>query len=142
MRTLSLIIVALFSHTSLLAQFAKDTDELIEKHVVGKWIHESSSFPNGDVVVYKRDLELFADGSGVCTKYLQDDTLTLNFNWEVKDSVVYIFVMNKFGKRVDTDSHYITYVDEVTLLLDQNYGPLDLRKNSYYRKESQEMAKY
>jgi len=142
MKTLNLIPIIFFSSTVSFSQDSVTSDAELSSSLVGSWEHVSSTYPGGDITTYHREIELFADGKGICTKYNLADTLTITFEWEVKDSIVYMFVINKNGKRIHTDSQYISLMDFKKMYLIDSYGEEQAGKVCCYRRTDLEIAKY
>lgn len=136
------IISFLFISSLALAQNDQPNDEAIMKDVVGTWQHVTSTDPKGNVLRFDRELELNANGSGICTRYEAADTLQLPFEWDVKNGAIQLYVYNKRGKRINTDAQHVSLVDAKSLYLDTVYASADQGKVSLYRRKSAEVAKY
>ena len=122
MKTLNqlLALPIFFISTSTFAQ--NNSDALLTTSLYGTWEHVSSTYPTGDIVTYHREINFQADGIGFCTKYENADTLNVSFQWEVKDSVIYLFVTNKRGVRMDGDAQQITMLDLSKMYLADAFG--------------------
>lgn len=111
------------------------TDDNLKKDLVGTWTHVTSTDPKGNVLAFDRQIELLPDGKGTCTKYVEADTLLLPFEWDIKDGAIQLYVFNKHGKRINTDSQFISLLDDRSLYLDTVYGSDDRGKVSLYQRE-------
>jgi hypothetical protein len=142
MKTSTLIFATLLSATACFSQDTSADDIALSSSVIGRWEHVSSTYPGGDVVTYQREIYFYNDGSGMCTKYMEGDTLVITFNWEVKDSVICLFQFNKHGKRVDADAQYITKVDPSKMYLADAYNDEGYGKVCCYRRSGIVVGKY
>ena len=147
MKTLNLLLItSAFCATGFAQDNATTTDissdALLSSCVVGTWTHVSSTYPSGDVTTYQREFEFFRDGSGICKRYTDLDTVVINFQWEVKDSVISLFEIRKNGKRTYADSQIISFAGLTKMYLKDAYCEDQTGKISCYRKVETEIAKY
>lgn len=122
MKTLNQLLAIPFIFTSTFSLTQNSTDDTLVASLVGTWEHVSSTYPGGDIVTYQREINFNADGTGSCTKYEKADTLNVSFQWEVKDSVIYLFITNRRGVRMDGDAQQITLLDLSKMYLADAYG--------------------
>lgn len=142
MKTLTFFIAAYFSCSACIAQDPA-SDITLTSNVIGRWQHVSSTYPNGEVMTYEREIMFLGNGNGVCTKFMPDDTLEISFQWEVKDSVISLFTTNKHGRRIEADAQYISLVDMGRLYLTDAYDDTtQFGRVCCYRRTSGEIAKY
>lgn len=141
MKTYILLLVTLLS-TSGFSQDAKTADAVLFSSMIGTWEHVSSTFPTGDVVTYRREFQFFSDGKGICTKIKDVDTTLINFEWEVKDSVVSLFEIRKNGKITYADSQIISFLDPSKLYLTDAYCDENTGRVCCYKRTEMAIAKY
>lgn len=136
LETIKTILIILALLLSVGAVFGKttETDASLASDLVGKWEHMSSTYPNGDVMTYHREINLFADGTGTCIKYRETDTLTISFSWEVKACIIYLFVFSKRGKRINADAQYVSLLNSTRMHLTDAYGEDEMGKVCCYRR--------
>ncbi len=145
MKTLNpIFILLIFSTVNIsLAQDSINADADLSAQLIGTWEHVSSTYPSGDVSTYQRTFQFFADGSGVCARYTDLDTVLIHFNWTVKDSVISLFEIRKNGKSIYADSQIITFVDMQKLHLADAYCDDQTGKICCYRRSFDlEIAKF
>ena len=143
MKTLrTLLVVSVFIASSISVQ-AKVTDEVISSFLVGTWEHVSSTRSNGDVTTYHREFQLFEDGSGICINYTEKDTLTASFQWEVRDSTIHLYVLDRKGRKFEADIQYVSLVDQSKMYLAAVVEERVTRNLCYYRRKvAAEEAKF
>jgi hypothetical protein len=141
MKHLFLTLLTLFSAQSF-AQEIVEADETLSSNIIGAWEHISSTYPNGDVSRYRKEFEFFAGGIGVCTEYYDQDTVLASFSWEVLDSSIYVFTEDDRGHKVNTDSQFISSIDELNLFLNKIFGPAEFRKETHYRKKTGDIVQH
>jgi len=124
------------------AQEIPSADELLATKVIGSWEHISSNYPSGNISRYRKEFEFSIGGQGVCTEFYDKDTVLAKFSWEIADSTIRVFVIDDRGSRVNTDSQFISSIDELNLYLNQIYGPAELRKSTHYRKKAGDVVQY
>lgn len=137
MKTINTLLAlsALYIFTSVMTADELNGDALLAQTLVGHWEHVSSTYPNGDVLTYNRDIELKSDGTGFCTKYMEEDTLGISFRWEVKDSVIHLFVFDKHGRRIEADAQLVSGVSASRMYLTDAYGEDQTGKICCYSRE-------
>ncbi|MBK6527842.1 MAG: hypothetical protein IPG07_21220 [Crocinitomicaceae bacterium] len=107
------------------------------------WEHVSSTYPSGDVSTYQRKFQFYADGTGVCARYTDLDTVLIHFEWTVKDSVISLFEIRKNGKVFTQIRQIITFVDLHKMHLSDAYCDDQTGKICCYRRSSDlEIAKF
>lgn len=143
MKILNTILITLFTSTIGFSQNDSVTNnQTLFYSLIGTWEHVSSTYPSGDVVTYQRKFDFFADGTGICTRYTDLDTVLINFEWTVQDNIVSLYSIQKNGKRIYADSQSITFADVNRMYLRSAYCEEQNGKVCcYYRSENQ-MAKY
>lgn len=147
MKTLNLLFIAVIFCTTGFAQDNTETnstasDASLSSSIVGTWEHVSSTYPSGDVTTYKRKFQFFEDEKGICSRYTDLDTITINFQWEVKESVISLFEIRKNGKRIYADSQILSFVDVNKMYLTDAYCDENTGKIACYRRVESEIAKY
>jgi hypothetical protein len=145
MKTLnpSLFLLVFSSLNISIAQDSINTDSDLSAQLVGTWEHVSSTYPSGDVSTYQRKFQFYADGTGVCARYTDLDTVLIHFEWTVKDSVISLFEIRKNGKSIYADSQIITFVDLHKMHLSDAYCDDQTGKICCYRRSSDlEIAKF
>jgi len=142
MKTLNLILITFISLNNCFTQDTGTTDAILSSNLVGTWEHISTTYPSGDVTTYHKEIQFFADGTGICTKFTTLDSLSMKFQWEVKDSIVYLFVINRHGKRIDADSRCISLLDASTIYLTNAYCEEQSGKVCCYRRANMEIAQH
>ena len=142
MKTIRLILATLLTSTVSFAQDDATSDAVLFSYLVGTWEHVSSTFPDGDVTTYQRKFHLYADGKGTCAKYTDLDTIYVHFEWEVKDSIISLFEIDKRGKRIYADSQTISFVDLNKMHLTDAYCEENRGKICCYKRTGNEIAKY
>ncbi|MEX1000554.1 MAG: hypothetical protein WDZ35_00415 [Crocinitomicaceae bacterium] len=126
----------LFFATTLACFSQQNTaEEKIKKYLIGSWEHILSIEPSGEEEVFQRDLELFADGTGTCTRYTAKDTAHLTFEWTVKDSTIYLSVFDGKGVKRTTDKQYITWMGSRMLELHEQFDTGEYGKRCAYRRK-------
>lgn len=139
--TLFLLVVS--SWNISVAQDSLNTDSQLTSQLLGTWEHVSSTYPAGDVSTYQRKFQFFEDGTGVCARYTDLDTVLIKFDWTLKDSVISLFEIRKNGTRIYADSQIITTLDLNKMYLSDAYCDDKTGKVSYYRRTTEmEIAKY
>jgi hypothetical protein len=141
MKRYILLLVTILS-TSSFAQDAKTADALLFSSIVGTWQHVSSTYPWGDVVTYQREFQFFSDGLGICKKITDSDTIVISFHWEVKDSIVSLFEIQKNGRPIYADSQVISLVNTSKLYLKDAYCDENIGRVCCYRRTGNEIVKY
>jgi hypothetical protein len=121
---------------------SKPSDKDLTDDVVGTWQHVTSTDSEGHRLSYQRQIELYADGSGNCIKYDGADTINLAFFWDVHDGVIMLYVLDKNGKKINTDSQLISDVDASSLNLSNVFGDDEYGISSLYRKSKDIVAEY
>ena len=116
MKRTFLFVLTLFSIQSF-AQEVASADDVLTTKVIGAWEHISSNYPSGNVSRYRKEFEFYIGGQGICTEFYDNDTVYANFNWEVIDSTIHVFVADDRGNKVNTDSQFIASLDELNLFL-------------------------
>jgi hypothetical protein len=144
MKTIALILSTLYLLNPSFAQESSASDQYFSSLFVGTWEHVSSTYPSGNEARYQRDFTFYGDGAGVCTLYSEKDTSYQEFEWKVKDSLVFLFIIDeKAGVKLNTDVQFISLMTDDDLYLDMKYASPDLRKVTYYRRKIvYEVAKY
>ena len=144
MKTISLVLSTLVLCLPSFAQETSPQDDYFASLFIGTWEHVSSTYPSGNESRYQRDFTFNADGSGVCTKYTKLDTSYQDFEWTVKDSMIFLFLIEeKTGSKTNTDAQYITLMNNDELYLDMRYASPEVRKTTFYRRKIiYEVAKY
>ncbi len=137
MKTLSLTFFALFTANYISAQNVLSYDDSLKKNLVGAWTHVSSTYPGGFVMTYEREIIFSPDGTGTCVKYFDDDTLEISFNWELRDSVVYLYVTNKRGIRIDADAQLISHVASGKIYFQDAWGEDQTGKVCCYQRDNE-----
>jgi hypothetical protein len=137
MKTLSLTFFALLSANNMFAQDNLNYDDSLKKTLVGEWHHVSSTYPGGYVMTYERDLYFSHDGTGICTKYFDTDTVQVAFNWEIRDSVVYLYVNNKRGVRIDGDAQLISGLASEKIYFKDAWGEDQAGKVCCYKRDTE-----
>jgi len=142
MKTYILLLITILSASTCFTQDAKTADAVLFSSLVGTWEHVGSTFPGGDVVTYKREFQLFSTGKGICTKITDVDTTIINFEWQVKDSIISLFEIKKNGRIIYADSQVISFVDQNKMHLTDAYCEDQTGKIACYRRTGNEIAKY
>jgi hypothetical protein len=144
MKSRNLFILFVFSFCTIsVAQDSVDTDVAIRSQLVGTWEHVSSTYPSGNVSTYQRKFQFFADGTGICARYTDLDTVLIKFEWVVKDSIISLYELRKNGVIIYADSQIITSLDVNKLYLTDAYCDDQTGKVCYYRRSTEmEIAKY
>ncbi|MEZ4924429.1 MAG: hypothetical protein R2780_14755 [Crocinitomicaceae bacterium] len=144
MKTISLVLSSLVLCLPSFAQETSAQDDYFASLFVGTWEHVSSTYPSGNESRYQRDFKFNADGTGLCTRYTKLDTSYQDFEWKVRDSLVFLFLIDeKSGAKLNTDVQFITLMTDDALYLDMKYASPELRKVTYYRRKIiYEVAKY
>jgi len=142
MKTLHLLLITTLSSSFSFSQDDITTDAVLYSYLVGTWEHVSSTYPGGDVGTYKREFQLYSDGKGICINYDDGDTTSINFEWEVKDSIISLFEIQKNGKRIYADSQNISFVDLNKMYLTDAYCEDQTGKICCYKRSGNEIVKY
>lgn len=137
MKTLSLTLFSLFIINGVSAQTDSGYDDSLKNNLVGAWRHVSSTYPGGFVMTYERDIYFSPDGTGTCVKYFDEDTLQISFNWELRDSVVYLYVTNKRGVRIDADAQLISQVSAGKIYFKDAWGEDQAGKVCCYQRDNE-----
>ncbi|MBK6952629.1 MAG: hypothetical protein IPH24_11425 [Crocinitomicaceae bacterium] len=66
------------------AQDSINSDAELSAQLVGTWEHVSSTYPSGDVSTYQRKFQFYVDGTGVCARYTDLDTVLIHLNGQLK----------------------------------------------------------
>lgn len=141
MKTFYLSLILVFTFNNSFTQDEQNTDSTLSLKVVGIWEHMSSSYPSEDIITFQRELHLFADGKGLCIDINSMDTILVTFEWEVIDSTIFLFVHNKNGRRIDTDSQNIYLLNQNKMYLAEIIdGTVETGKVCYYRRKNMEIA--
>ncbi|UKN00969.1 hypothetical protein K6119_14635 [Paracrocinitomix mangrovi] len=143
MKTIKLTLVALMLATFSLAQDQSVVQKKdLSSNLVGSWQHLRSVYPTGEIMTYTREFDLYEDGTGLCTRLSESDTVAIKFEWEVKDSTIYLYTLNNKGKRIEADAQLITHIDEAAMHLDEPVDEGYLGKVCMYRRKDSKLAKY
>lgn len=147
MKTLNLLLVTVIFCATGFAQAISQkesiaSDASLSSSIIGTWEHVSSTYPSGDVTTYKRKFQFFEDGKGICSRYTDLDTVFINFQWEVRESVISLFEIRKNGKRIYADSQILSFVDINKMYLTDAYCDENTGKIACYRRVESEIAKY
>lgn len=136
---LSLITAIIFSPS--FSQNQALGDEL-KQNVVGTWQHVSSTDQKGNILRYDRKIELFADGTGICTRVRDGQSVEIPFFWDVSANEIMLYILNKRGKMINTDSQLVWDVDDRSLSLACTWESDDFGITSLYKKLTEEKAKF
>ena len=140
MKTYILSLIALFIVSP---SFSQTSDDQLKIDVVGTWQHVSSTDYHGNIIRYERKLELFSDGTGICTRNENGVDIKLPFYWEIVNGSINLFVENKRGKRINTDSQLIWDLDEFSMNLACTWESDEyLGTSSFYKRMKEEEAKF
>lgn len=147
MKTLNLLLITvIFCATGFAQEISQKesnaSDASLSSSIIGTWEHVSSTYPSGDVTTYKRKFQFFTDGKGICERYTDLDTIVINFQWEVKESIISLFEIRKNGKRIYADSQMLSFVDLNKMYLTDAYCDDHTGKIACYRRVESEIAKY
>lgn len=139
MKTLSLISIVLVAVTT---SFAQESDQYMATHLVGSWEHVSSTYPGGDVVSFRKEFNLFNDGTGICYQFSGADTLSANFAWEVEDSTIVLYILDKKGEKIEADTQFISLLAPMKMYLSEISDGIETGKVCVYRRMDNQIAQY
>ena len=138
---LSLIVLLYISPS--FAQEPNQSDVNLMNDVVGTWQHVSSTDYQGNILRYERKIQLFADGTGICTKKVENQTIEIPFYWNVEHGNIMLYVENKKGKRINTDSQFVWDIDNFNMSLACTWESDDyLATTSTYKRLKEDQAEF
>lgn len=118
------------------------SDEDLTQCVIGTWEHVVSTDPDGNVQTYDRKIELFADGTGICTKLIDGEEVQMPFYWDIVDGAIMLYIVDNKGRRINTDSQLISDVDARQLNLASVWESDDYGMASLYERKTNIVAEY
>ena len=142
MKTALISLIALLYVCPSFTQEPSQTDAELTKTVVGTWQHVSSTKPNGTILRYERQIELFADGTGTCIKTVDGEKVTISFNWDVVNGAIMLYIYDKKGKRITTDSQLIWDIDANSMNLACTWESDDYGRSSLYKRKKEGLVKF
>lgn len=141
MKTIRLIFMGIFcliaSHVN-----AANSDKHLINNLIGTWEHVSTTSIFGDIITYKREIHLAANGKGSCVKLIEGEKTSLEFNWEVVEGTIHLFVFNKRGKRINCDSQFVSHLDDHKMHLKNVFGEEDHGNLACYKRNESAGAQF
>lgn len=124
-------------------QEPNQSDVNLMNEVVGTWQHVSSTDYNGNILRYERKIQLFADGTGICIKKVENQIIEIPFYWNVEQGTIMLYVENKKGKRINTDSQFVWDIDNYSMSLACTWESDDyLATTSTYKRLKDDQAEF
>ena len=130
-----LFIAFLSISTVLFSQDPANHDDILRSNFVGSWTHIRSTYPSGNSTDYYQEFDFYEDGTGICYRIEQTDTVSLVVHWRIEEGKVYLYSLTPDGKLIHGDTIFLSHLDEEQFFGDKVFGPAELRKTCLYKRK-------
>lgn len=139
------VIISLLAFLVFSPSFSQETssDAELKQEIVGTWQHVSSTDYKGNIIRYESKIQLLSDGTGICTKHVDGQKIDIPFFWDIAEGAITLYILNKKGKRINTDKQFIRDVNEQSMNLACLWASDEfLGRSSFYKRMIEGEAKF